>query len=632
MLISQNKKNISFLRPGTFEETRFEKLHNVIFENSEEGSKMVAEEISTLIRFKQQKKETCVLGLATGSSPLKVYEELIRMHRDQGLSFFNVIFFNLDEYFPIEPDDHQSYHYFMKEHLFKYIDVKEENIYIPDGNISNKELHDYCIDYENRINNFGGIDFQLLGIGRSGHIGFNEPGSHLNSQTRIITLDHITRSDAISAFSSLEKVPRKAITMGINTILQAKRIVLMAWGRNKATIVKKAIEGEISSNIPATYLQLHKNTTLVLDKAASSELSRIREPWVIGDCNWDEKLKKQAVIWLCEHLKKPVLKLTDKDYNMSGMSGLLNFKGPAYDLNIEIFNFLQNTITGWPGGKPNSPDAHRPERSKPNSKNVLIFSLAPETTVAHMGGTIHRLVEQGHRVSLLFGLTDDAISTEEYLKYAGVFKKLLTPDVSEDTIENIYPTNTKPLPSLTEKKIKEFIRIEEILTAARSLNILESNIEFIHIPGKSEDLSEKKTVEQIKSHLQKVNPHQIFTAGDFKIPNGIEKKYLIHLLDTVKVLQKSSSFSQCWIWLYNESNQDWKISDVDMAVPLSPDQVLLKRNAIFKFISQKERILFQGPETRKFHLDSENRNRIMAEKYHKLGLTEYEAMEVFKKI
>lgn len=624
--------NLSYVKPGIYEETRFEKLHNVIFQNSEEGSKEIAREISNLVRTKQQKEENCVLGLATGSSPLKIYEELIRMHREEDLSFSNVVFFNLDEYFPIDPDDSQSYHHFMAENLFKYIDVKEENIHIPEGNISYEELHDYCNNYENRIQKLGGIDFQLLGIGRSGHIGFNEPGSHLNSQTRIITLDHITRSDAISAFTSLEKVPRKAITMGINTILQAKRIVLMAWGRNKAKIVKKAIEGEISSNIPATYLQHHQNTTVVLDKAASSELTRIREPWIIGDCNWDNKLKKEAVIWLCEHLNKPVLKLTDKDYNMSGMSGLLNFKGPAYDLNIEIFNLLQNTITGWPGGKPNSPDSHRPERSKPDSKNVVVFSLAPETTVAHIGGTMHRLVEQGHKVNLLFGLTEDSISTEEYLKYAGVFKKIMPADISEGIIEKICPTKEGQMPSGTVKKIKEFIRIEEILTAVKNLGILETNIEFINIPGKNNELSEKETVEFINVYLNKINPHQIFTAGDFKIPHGIEKRYLDHLINSTKNLQKTKSPSQCWIWLYNESNQDWKISDVDMAIPLSPDQVLKKRNVIFKFLSQKERILFQGPDTRKFYLDSENRNRSIAEKYHKLGLTEYEAMEVFKKL
>ena len=632
MIELKDRKDLSYIKPGIFEETRFEKLHNVIFENSEEGSKEIAREISNLINIKQQKGEHCVLGLATGSSPLKVYEELIRMHREEGLSFMNVVFFNLDEYFPIEPDDSQSYHYFMEENFFRHVDVKEENIHIPDGNISDEELHNYCFNYEKKINNFGGIDFQLLGIGRTGHIGFNEPGSHLNSQTRIITLDHITRSDAIPAFTSLEKVPRKAITMGINTILKAKRIVLMAWGRNKAEIVKKAIEGEISSNIPSTYLQYHSNSTVVLDSAASSELTRIREPWVIGDCNWNNKLKKQAVIWLCEHLNKPILKLTDKDYNMSGMSGLLNFKGPAYDLNIEIFNLLQNTITGWPGGKPNSPDFKRPERSKPDRKNVVIFSLAPETAVAQIGGTIHRLVEQGHKVNLLFGLTDNSTSTEEYLKYTGVFKKILSTESSENTIEKGCPMKNGYSHPETIKKIKKFIRVEEILTAVKSLGIKESNIEFINVPEKEDKSSQKKTFEFIDGYLKKIKPHQLFTAGDFKIPHGIEKKYLDHLIKSANDLQSLNSLPQCWIWLYNESNQNWKISDVDMAVPLSPDQVLKKRNAIFKFLSQKERILFQGFDTRKLYLNSENRNRSIAEKYHKLGLTEYEAMEVFKKL
>ncbi len=283
----------------------------------------MAEEIAQLIRNKQQEKKACVLGLATGSSPIEVYEELIRMHREEGLSFTNVITFNLDEYYPMDKPNIQSYHYFMHEHLFDHIDILPENIHIPDGTIKDQNIYQYCLDYEMQIDAAGGLDFQLLGIGRTGHIGFNEPGSHFNSGTRSITLDYVTRVDAAAAFSGIDNVPRIAITMGIGTIRKAKRIVLLAWGINKATVVSKTIEGEISSDVPATYLQTHDNTTFVLDKEASLELTRVKTPWLVSSCVWSDDLKRRAVVWLSELLNKSILKLTDKDYNNNGMSGLL---------------------------------------------------------------------------------------------------------------------------------------------------------------------------------------------------------------------------------------------------------------------------------------------------------------------
>jgi glucosamine-6-phosphate deaminase len=353
-------KKIAYTKAGKFEDNRFEKIHNVIFDSSKEASILVAQEIADLIREKNSQNKPCVLGLATGSSPIKVYEELVRMHKEEGLSFSNVITFNLDEYLPMDKSNIQSYFYFMHEHLFNHVDILPENINIPDGKISNEDLYQYCIDYEIKIKAVGGLDFQLLGIGRTGHIGFNEPGSHFNSGTRSITLDHITRVDAAPAFLGIDNVPRKAITMGIGTVRSAKRIVLLAWGGNKAQIIKETIEGEITSNVPATYLQEHNNTTFVLDKGASSELTRVKTPWIVTSCVWSEALKLKAVVWLSELTKKPILKLTDKDYNDNGMSGLLTDEGTAYDLNIKMFNKLQHTITGWPGGKPNADDTNRP--------------------------------------------------------------------------------------------------------------------------------------------------------------------------------------------------------------------------------------------------------------------------------
>lgn len=315
-------KRISFQKAGLFEETRFEKVHNIIFNDAYEASIVVAHEIAQLIRQKQVENKPCILGLATGSSPTKVYEELVRLHKEEGLSFYNVITFNLDEYYPMSKESVHSYWYFMHEHLFNHIDIPSKNINIPDGMIAQDEVIQYCLDYDRKIEEVGGLDFQLLGIGRTGHIGFNEPGSHQNSGTRIITLDHVTRADAAPSFLGLSNVPKRAITMGIQTVRKSKRIVLLAWGQNKAEIIKETVEGEVSSEVPATYLQEHNNTTFVLDNGAASQLTRVKTPWLVSDCVWDEELKGRAIVWLCERLNKSILSLTDKDYNDNGMSSL----------------------------------------------------------------------------------------------------------------------------------------------------------------------------------------------------------------------------------------------------------------------------------------------------------------------
>ena len=460
-----NPVSINYKEPGKFEETRFEKIHNVVFESSSQASILVAEEISNLIRTKQSQKKSCVLGLATGSSPIKVYEELVRMHREEGLSFENVITFNLDEYYPMAKHNIQSYHYFMHEHLFNYIDIKPENINIPDGMVSNEDLYQYCVDYEEKIKRVGGIDFQLLGIGRTGHIGFNEPGSHFNSRTRSITLDHITRVDAASSFLGIDNVPRKAITMGIGTVRSAKRIVLLAWGINKAEIIKNTIEGEITSNVPATYLQEHDNSTFVLDIEASSNLTRVKTQWLVTNCIWTEALKRKAVVWLSELLDKPILKLTSKDYNDNGMSSLIAEEGSAYDLNIKMFNKLQHTITGWPGGKPNADDTNRPERALPERKRVIIFSPHPDDDVISMGGTFDRLIEQGHDVHVVYQTSGNiAVSDEEALKFAEIAISLHPESNSTQKIIDYLKQKQKhDISPIEVRRLKGLIRTKRVL-------------------------------------------------------------------------------------------------------------------------------------------------------------------------
>lgn len=632
------RESISFKEAGKFEETRFEKIHNVIFQSSQEASVLVAQEIANIIQRKEELNEPCVLGLATGSSPIKVYEELVRMHKEEGLSFANVVTFNLDEYYPMDKNNIQSYYHFMHEHLFDHVDILADNINIPDGNVNSEDLYQYCIDYEMKIKSYGGLDFQLLGIGRTGHIGFNEPGSHVNSGTRSITLDHLTRIDAASSFLGIDNVPRKAITMGIGTVKNAKRIVLLAWGISKAEIIKKTIEGEISSKVPATYLQQHSNTTFVLDTEASSELTRVKTPWLVKSIIWTEELKLKAVAWLSELTKKPFLKLTDKDYNDHGMSSLLTEEGTAYDLNIKMFNKIQHTITGWPGGKPNADDTHRPERATPERKRIIIFSPHPDDDVISMGGTFDRLVEQGHDVHIAYQTSGNiAVSNEEALKFAEISMALnKNSSESENIINFLKNKKANDIDSLEVRKLKGLIRRSESLAATRYLGLQDSNVTFLDLPFyetgtvKKNNLGEAD-IEIMCDIIERIQPHQIYAAGDLADPHGTHKVCLDSLFEALKRLKHKSFMDDCWVWLYRGAWHEWESYQIDMAVPMSPDQVLKKRHAIFYHQSQKDGVMFQGDDSREFWVRVEDRNRLTAEKYHALGLANYSAIEAFKR-
>ena len=577
-------------------------------------------------------------GLATGSSPIVVYDELIRMHKEEGLSFANVITFNLDEYYPMDKKNIQSYHYFMHENLFNHIDILPENIHIPDGTISDNALNQYCIDYENKIESAGGLDFQLLGIGRTGHIGFNEPGSHFNSGTRSITLDYITRVDASTAFLGIDNVPRKAITMGIGTIRKAKRIVLLAWGTNKARVVKKTIEGEISADVPATYLQKHDNTTFVLDTEASSEITRVKTPWLVTSCSWEDNLKRRAVVWLSQLLNKSILKLTDKDYNNNGMSGLLVEEGTAYDLNIKMFNHLQHTITGWPGGKPNADDTKRPERAKPAKKRVIIFSPHPDDDVISMGGTFDRLVEQGHDVHVAYQTSGNiAVSDEEALKYAEVSNKINGGSAEiRKIIKSIQAKEENSVDTKEVRKLKGLIRRSECFAATRYLDLPDSNVHFLDLPFYETGTIIKNKlsnddVDIMCSLIENIKPHQIYSAGDLADPHGTHRVCLDALFIALEKLKPNKFMDDCFVWLYRGAWHEWETYEIDMAVPMSPDQVLKKRHAIFYHQSQKDGVMFQGDDSREFWVRVEDRNKLTAQKYNDLGLADYAAIEAFKR-
>ncbi len=633
--IQQKRFDISYRPVGQFEETRFEKIHNVIFDSSGDASIIVAQEIAELIREKQAKAQTCVLGLATGSSPIRVYEELVRMHKEEGLSFANVITFNLDEYLPMEKDNRQSYWYFMHEHLFNHIDIPEGNINIPDGTLSGEDIIPYCLAYEQKIKDAGGLDFQLLGIGRTGHIGFNEPGSHRNSGTRVITLDHITRVDAAPAFLGIDNVPRRAITMGIATVQSAKRIVLLGWGQNKADIIKKTIEGEISSEVPATYLQEHGNCTFVLDNGAGSKLTRNKTPWLVDEsCEWTEILTAKAVLWLSITLGKSILSLTDKDYNDNGMSGLLA-QQDSYDLNIHMFNRLQRTITGWPGGKPHADDSNRPERANPEKKRVIIFSPHPDDDVISMGGTFDRLIEQGHDVHVAYQTSGNiAVTNTEALKFAEIAKSINGSKEPEALITAIKSKTESSVDTLEVRKLKGNIRRSESYAAIRYLGLNEDNVHFLDLPFYETGTVKKNGLTQADIDIMidiisKVKPHQIYAAGDLADPHGTHSVCLDAVFAALETLKAEPYMKDCWVWLYRGAWHEWDIHEIEMAVPMSPAQVIKKRNAIFCHQSQKDNVMFQGDDTREFWMRAEERNKNTADKYRKLGLAEYAAMEGF---
>jgi glucosamine-6-phosphate deaminase len=532
----------------------------------------------------------------------------------------------------------QSYYYFMHQHLFNHVDILPKNVHIPDGTVTPEQLHQYCIDYEQDIKKSGGIDLQLLGIGRTGHVGFNEPGSHFNSETRSITLDYITRVDAASSFLGIDNVPKKAITMGIRTVRKAKRIILLAWGHNKASIISKTIEGDISSKIPATYLQHHQNTTFILDIEAASELTRIKTPWLVGPCLWDEKLNSKAIIWLCQLTGKSILKLIDEDYNDNGMSSLLAQEGSAYDLNIKMFNKVQHTITGWPGGKPNADDSSRPERANPAKKRVLIFSPHPDDDVISMGGTFDRLVEQGHQVHVAYQTSGNiAVSDHEALKFAEVAKEMnfyKDNGFIADIIKQIISKKDNAIDTIEVRNLKTLIRKSESLGATRYLGVPDENVHFLNLPFYETGSIMKKPLgqEDIKlmcNIIEQIKPHQIYAAGDLADPHGTHRVSLNALFESLEILKTKPFMSDCWVWLYKGAWHEWEINEIDMAVPMSPDQVLKKRKAIFYHQSQKDGVMFQGDDIREFWMRAEDRNTKTAQKYNELGLADYAAMEAF---
>ncbi|WP_431844428.1 glucosamine-6-phosphate deaminase [Pedobacter anseongensis] len=634
-------------RLNLLEETRFEKIPVSVYADKYQASRVVAKRIADLIKLKNEKNEKTILGLATGITPIYVYKELIRLHKEEGLSFKNVITFNLDEYYPMRANSAQSYVTFMNENLFDYIDINRTNIHIPDGTLNKEQIEAFCLSYEKKINEYKGLDIQILGIGRTGHIGFNEPGSAINSGTRLVALDELTKRDASREFGGRNNVPNKAITMGIGTIFKAKEIILMAWGEKKASIIKKAVEGEVHADVPATFLQLSDHVEFIIDQGAATDLTRFESPWLVKDCLWDKKLIKKAVIWLATWLNKPILKLTEEDYNNHGMAQLAIEKGPVYSINIQIFNEIQRTITGWPGGKPNADDSQRPERALPNTKRSIIFSPHPDDDVISMGGTFIRLADQGHAVHVAYQTSGNTAVWDDdvrrYLEFAidlskdqkintGALEKC-----NEETKLFFAEKAPNQIDPIAIRTIKGLIRKGEAIAGARFVGLDDSNIHFMDLPfydssKTNKDVDFEEDIQKTMKLLQTVKPHQVFAAGDFADPHGTHKVCFDIVLESLKRLKTTETWIEdCWLWLYRGAWQEFQAYEIEMAVPLSPQEVERKRLAIFKHQSQKDLPVFPGDDSREFWLRAEHRTRETAQIYNRLGLAEYEAMEAFVK-
>jgi glucosamine-6-phosphate deaminase len=629
----------------------FEKIPVKIFPDLQQGSQFVAHQISGLIREKEKKKQKCVLGLATGSTPKSLYSELVRLHRDEKLSFKNVITFNLDEYYPIDNNALQSYNRFMRINLFDHIDIKPENIHIPNGEIKKEDIKEHCRQYEKAIKDAGGIDLQILGIGNNGHIGFNEPGSGIYSKTRLITLDNSTRIANSYEFANISQVPRLAITMGISNILQAKKIILMAWGSAKAPVIKKAVEDDDTEQVPASLLQNHDDVTFVIDDTAASELTRNNSPWLTGDCEWVPLMIKKAVVNIALKLKKPILSLTNTDYNEYGLSDLLVEKGDAYEINLQVYYMLRDSITGWPGGKPNAELPTHPERSSPYPKRVLIFSPHPDDDIISMGGTFQRLHDQGHDVHVAYQTSGNIAVTDEFvtrfLDFAVGFEEIAGIDTKKSgkILENarrfLARKRSNQVDTLTIRAIKGLIRQGEAKATCRYVGIKEENVHFLNLPFYETGTIEKKPMSEKDIRLtlellRKIKPQQVYCAGDFADPHGTHIICFNVVLEALKRLKKEAAGSanyewinDCWLWLYKGAWQEWNLEEIEMAIPMSPDQVLKKRFGIFIHQSQKDMVPFQGDDSREFWQRAEERNANTANLYAELGLTHYAAMEAF---
>lgn len=640
-----------FYRPATAIErseiTRFEKVPTDIFPTIEEGAVDIANQLEADIKKREQEGRKFVMGVGSGSSLTPIFQELIRRHEAGRLSFGNVVVFNAYEYFPLNAENVNRSINQLKERFLNHVDIEAENIFTPDGTLAQDDVQEHCRQYEQHIKEQGGLDVILLGIGRMGNIATNEPGSSITSASRLILIDETAREEMKMSFGSQETVPPCSITMGVSTILSARRIFLTAWGEEKADIIKKTVEGKVSDTVPASFLQTHNDAHVVIDLSAAAKLTRIQHPWLVASCKWTDKLVRSALVWLCQVTGKPILKLTNKDYNENGLSELLALYGSAYNANIKIFNDLQHTITGWPGGKPDADDTYRPERARPFPKRVIVFSPHPDDDVISMGGTLRRLVQQGHDVHVAYETSGNiAVGDEEvvrFMHFINGFNQLFGNE-QDEVIKSKYKEIKEFLKHKKEgdidtqdvRTIKGLIRRGEARTACTFNNIPLDRVHFLDLPfyesGKIEKLPmTEKDVEIVRQLLQEVKPHQIYVAGDLADPHGTHRKCTDAVLAALDLEKEEGAewLADCRVWMYRGAWAEWEIENIEMCVPISPEELRAKRNSILKHQSQMESAPFLGNDERLFWQRSEDRNRGTAKLYDDLGLACYEAMEAF---
>lgn len=622
--------------------TREEKIYTKIFESAVESSVYLADDIATFIDKTVARKGKCVLALGVGPSTHPVYAQLIDLHKRGRARFENVIVFNVSEFYP-QAEDGISTIKRLHEVFLDKVNIAPENIHSIDASIDKEDVYHQCREYEALIESCGGIDLTFCEIGAAGSLAFNGPGSQSSSACRLVLIDNETRHRIADDYKC-ENAPTTAITLGINNLLSARRVVCMAWGENSSRLVKKTVEGDTTTTIPASFLQNHSHAKLVLDLAAAEQLTRISHPWKVTTCEWNDKLTRRAIVWLCKKTGKPILKLTDKDYNDWGLGELLALYGSAYNVNIKIFNDLQHTITGWPGGKPNADDTYRPERAYPYPKRVIVFSPHPDDDVISMGGTLKRLVDQNHDVHVAYETSGNiAVGDEDMYRYV-MLMDYIKGDFGFDN--DTYNTKSREIADFIAQKqagdvdsadireLKTKIRQCEARIACNYVGVKPEKVHFLRLPFyetgtiKKGDLSEKD-VNIVRELIESVKPHQIFVAGDLADPHGTHRVCTDAVFAAIDEMKDEEWMKDCRIWMYRGAWAEWEIDHIEMAVPISPEELRSKRNSILKHQSQMENAPFLGDDDRLFWQRAEDRNRATAQLYFSLGLASYEAMEAF---
>lgn len=622
---------------------REEKIYTRIFENMNEGSAYLARHVVELIKKCIAAKNRCVIALGAGRATHSVYAHLIDMYERGEVSFDRVVVFNLSEFFPMEGCAISTLQRLHEVFLDK-VNIRPENIHSFSPNVNREDIFGYCVEYEQQIADCGGLDLTLCEVGPQGDLGFNQPGSLSTSVCRLVLMSPETRH-RIKKEYNVDSVPTTAITLGLGNILHSSRVMTMAWGEDRAGVVAEAMEGPVTENVPASFLQLHNHARIALDLQAASDLTRISHPWKVTSCDWTDKLIRRAIVWLCQQTGKPILKLTNRDYNDFGLGELVALYGSAYNVNIKVFNELQHTITGWPGGKPDADDTYRPERAKPFPKRVIVFSPHPDDDVISMGGTLKRLVDQGHDVHVAYETSGNiAVGDEDMMRYFMMMDKIAPMfgfdveqynDLSKSVREFVNTkTSAGDVDSKEIREIKTMIRQAEATIACNYIGVKPDHIHFLRLPFyetgtiKKGDLTEKD-VNIVKALLQEVKPHQIFVAGDLADPHGTHRVCTDAVLAAIDELKGEKWMKDCRIWMYRGAWAEWEIDHIEMAVPISPEELRFKRNSILKHQSQMENAPFLGDDDRLFWQRAEDRNRATAALYDSLGLASYEAMEAF---